>query len=92
MEQLVGNKVYILTSQGNWDGTFTEVEVFSTKEKATEAYLEAVADIKETLEENYDDGELEFDEEVENLHFETFLKGWYDDYHQIISVNEYSIK
>lgn len=88
----MSNKVYVLVNYGNWDGSFMDVEVFDTREKATIAYLDAVAGCKETLEANYDNSELTFDSNVERLYFEAYMTEWYDDYHQIILVKELYVK
>ena len=80
-------KVFVLFTQMVFDfGDSNSIEVFSTKEKAMEAFNEFVAKEKKRAESD------EWEIEISDGHFEAYEDGCYSENHVLASVSELEVK
>ena len=82
-------QVYLITTQGNWDGDFNDVLVVSNLDKAKEIFKEVVGEAKEMYLENYDETDLTIEEN--DSYCEIYITGEYNYYHHIISLQSADI-
>lgn len=79
-------KVYVLVSSGNWDGSFVDLNVYASAADAKEAFRATVQEAVDIYKENYDNSDISIDIDDDKMCCEIYLTGWYDNYNHTIDV------